>query len=460
VRPDNPFAQLPDADETVAVPRVPPRAVAAAPLRESLVRDSLATPAVAPALDESTEQAFALGAPNPLVGAAYPLLWLAARVDEDMRPDDVEAFRERVLAELRRFENAAITKGVSNETVRVARYVLAAMLDDLVLNTEWGRASAWPSRGLVSSLFNETWGGERFFDLLAQLMADPVANADALELMAICIAAGFVGKYRVSAGGTTQLARLRDDLHRVLRRVRGAQDRELSPSWRGLDEPYRPPAIRRLPWIVAGVALALLLLVYGVLSLSLRAQVDATTQRLQAALPSKPVVVPTPAPPAAPAPIAAPAPKPQLTQLQRIQRALAADIDAKRAEIFVEPSRIGIRLIAADLFQSGRDTLGPDQPALIERIGKVLDKEPGRLLVTGHTDSTPIVSAKFPTNLVLSEARAKTVAEALRTQLADPKRVAIEGKADTVPLASNATIEGRARNRRVEIELPRTDKNE
>ena len=63
-------------------------------------------------------------------------------------------------------------RGVPAEMVRVSRYALAATIDDVIMHTEWGAHSLWATRGLVSTLYNETLGGERFFDILDQAMAD------------------------------------------------------------------------------------------------------------------------------------------------------------------------------------------------------------------------------------------------------------------------------------------------
>jgi type VI secretion system protein ImpK len=71
--------------------------------------------------------------------------------------------------------------------------------------------------------------------------------------------------------------------------------------------------------------------------------------------------------------------------------------------------------------------------------------------VTGHSDNLPIRSVRFPSNWHLSEARARSVADLLMAPSGEPERFTFEGRADTQPLASNDTAEGRARNRRVDI---------
>jgi type VI secretion system protein ImpK len=77
---------------------------------------------------------------------------------------------------------------------------------------------------------------------------------------------------------------------------------------------------------------------------------------------------------------------------------------------------------------------------------------PGQVLITGHTDSVPIRSARFPSNWHLSQERAKSVLQLLGDTVA-PARLSAEGRADSEPVAPNDTKENKARNRRVEITL-------
>jgi type VI secretion system protein ImpK len=89
---------------------------------------------------------------------------------------------------------------------------------------------------------------------------------------------------------------------------------------------------------------------------------------------------------------------------------------------------------------------------LLARIGDALAAIPGRVLVTGHTDGTPIRSARFPSNWHLSQARARAVAQTLAAKVPAGRMVA-EGRADAEPIAANDTATHRARNRRVEISV-------
>ena len=109
------------------------------------------------------------------------------------------------------------------------------------------------------------------------------------------------------------------------------------------------------------------------------------------------------------------------------------------------------------VFASGKaDVLESFRP-IAARIGDALEKEPGTIRVVGHTDNQRIKSIRFPSNYELSVDRARTVADLIRVRISRPERLVVEGKGADNPIAPNATPEGRSKNRRVEIIIPRAD---
>ncbi|WP_108446324.1 OmpA/MotB family protein [Halomonas denitrificans] len=127
-----------------------------------------------------------------------------------------------------------------------------------------------------------------------------------------------------------------------------------------------------------------------------------------------------------------------------------ADLDG------MEVSRIpeGVRLRVEDrlLFPTAEAELTEEGRALVaSRLAEMVRRHPGEVAVEGHSDSRAIRTERFPSNWALSSARAIAIVEALVAAGVDPTRLRAVGLADTRPLASNATAEGRARNRRVEV---------
>lgn len=131
---------------------------------------------------------------------------------------------------------------------------------------------------------------------------------------------------------------------------------------------------------------------------------------------------------------------------------LKAEIDAGKMEIALEPRGLVFSLREAAFFPSGEDTLAPETFPILEKIAAAIAKLTNPVRLEGHTDSVPIHNSRFRSNWELSAARSIAVLELLAGRFGLPRdRMAIVGYAETAPVASNDTEEGRARNRRVNI---------
>jgi type VI secretion system protein ImpK len=352
---------------------------------------------------------------------------------------DPEGLRNQLAAEIRGFEQSALSLGVDAETMRAASYVLRTALDEVVLcHTTWGPDSVWRREGLGDAL-----GGERFFEGLEGLLTEPARHLHLLELMYICLSLGFEGRYRGKEGGREQLAALRERVYQAIRTIRGEHERELSPHWQpvsGLKDPHSYP----IPvWVVAGLAGAILIAVYWVLSYRLDGASDPTFKELFGVARDLPM-------PTRDAPI--PPPPPQPTVLRKF---LEPEIQKGLVEVIEKGGRSKIRILSRDLFRSGSADISPSYNPLLERIAQALGEVPGPVLVTGHTDSDPIFTPHFRSNWRLSEVRAKAVLKQLSASTGTPHRFSAKGLADTEPLVPNDSPENKARNRRVEIILLR-----
>lgn len=145
-------------------------------------------------------------------------------------------------------------------------------------------------------------------------------------------------------------------------------------------------------------------------------------------------------------------------QYHELQEALKEQIDKGQISLERQEKKIIIRIQEKGSFGSGSARLDPGFNKVMDRISEVLATRPGRILVAGHTDNIPIRTGRFRSNWELSSARAVTVLHSmLRNKDIDEHRVVVEGLADTKPLESNDTPQGRAKNRRVELIIMRGD---
>jgi chemotaxis protein MotB len=115
----------------------------------------------------------------------------------------------------------------------------------------------------------------------------------------------------------------------------------------------------------------------------------------------------------------------------------------------------GLQLEVSDniLFAEGSAQLKLEGQKLLGDLAQVLLKHQGMISVEGHTDSRPISSTQFPSNWELSSSRASNVTRYLISHGLDPTKLRAVGYSDTRPVGTNATNEGRARNRRVSLVL-------
>ena len=121
-------------------------------------------------------------------------------------------------------------------------------------------------------------------------------------------------------------------------------------------------------------------------------------------------------------------------------------------ELEVGEDTVTIRMMGETTFDTGKAELRPVFRTLLKKIGAVLGQTKGEIIIAGHTDNVPLSGGLFGSNLGLSMARAGSVAEyLLRTTSIDPKRLSTMGFGEYRPLTSNNTVQGRRKNRRVEI---------
>ena len=142
-----------------------------------------------------------------------------------------------------------------------------------------------------------------------------------------------------------------------------------------------------------------------------------------------------------------------LAPTPRVAEQLAAEI--VRGEVaVVDAAGMSTIVIRGDrLFASGSARLEAGIEPVVLGVAEALDRVPGAILVTGHTDDVPIRTARFPSNWELSTERAASVVKLIASRLKDPARLRAEGVADSAPAAPNDSSANRARNRRVEIIL-------
>lgn len=143
---------------------------------------------------------------------------------------------------------------------------------------------------------------------------------------------------------------------------------------------------------------------------------------------------------------------PVSTVKRQLEVALQEEIRNKQIEMRVVPDGLVVSLREVGLFDSGEAHLLPGAERTLAHIGRVLAERGFDFRVEGHTDDKPIHNVTFRSNWELSTARATEVVSVMITKYRfDPSRIAVAGYAEFRPVASNATDEGRRKNRRIDL---------
>ncbi|HHQ4307386.1 TPA: DotU family type VI secretion system protein [Serratia fonticola] len=375
---------------------------------------------------------------NPLLNTANPLLNAISQIRQSATHADPAQLRLQLIDELRRFEVGAQRKNLAYEIIIGARYCLCTALDEAAALTPWGSNSVWSGSGLLVTFHNETWGGEKFFQLLAKLSQNPREHIQLLELINYCLLLGFEGRYRVIENGRSQLETIKQRLLQLIRSVRGGYSATLSPN--ALDLPVLQKQWRPLVplWACATMAGLLASLLFIALNWRLDDAMSPVLASIyQANLPQITISNPAPASP------------PLLDLKGFLRKEIAEGLVSVRDE-----AQQSVVILKGDgLFDSAATTLRPSYLPLIERIARAMNGVSGKILVTGYSDNVPIRSARFASNWELSLARAESVTLQLQKYLDDPQRIKTEGRGESNPIAANNSKENRALNRRVEIIL-------
>lgn len=383
---------------------------------------------------------------NPLEKAASLLLNLLGQIRNTSSHPNPDALHQQLSGEIRQFESRAQKAGIAPETIFTARYVLCTTVDEFVLSTPWGAVSIFRNQSLLRVFHQETSGGEKVFLLLDKLINDPSRNIDLLELIYVCLALGFQGRYRVESNGANTLEGIRENLYRTIRNFRGDSEMALSPHWQGLDKSLMSKSARLPQWAIYSIVAAVLAFVYIAFAFNL----NRDTEPLYVALSTTGTEVNlVPYRTLSPEPLQRiPDPAPERFSLKIF---LAPEITQGKVSVEELPDKTIVLIHGDGLFDSGVDVIQSSILPILARIGEGLAQTRGRIEVTGHSDNVPIATRRFPSNLSLSQARAEEVVRIFSSYVSEINRFSALGLADTQPIAPNDTPEGRKQNRRVEI---------
>lgn len=197
---------------------------------------------------------------NDLVGFASPVFDLILRLKSGIVQPSND-LRPTVVAHLQEFEERAVRYRFSEKIVQVAKFALAAFVDEVILTNNFPLREEWEKYPLQLEFFGEQLAGNKFYDKLDSMIRQIEATADAVEVYYVCMLLGFKGRYAVYEQEKL-LATMQRTADALVKSGKIRQI-ELSPHWLVKDQPI-PPEKKKMPmWAkvsaFAGLGFAVLL---------------------------------------------------------------------------------------------------------------------------------------------------------------------------------------------------------
>lgn len=165
--------------------------------------------------DES--EAFGRPAPEsvtPLTRCAWPLLQVLVYVGAGWSGQSLSIFKTRLIDMIHQFGRQADLAACSPETVTNVRYMLCTALDEAVMQTTWGNNTVWSDRTLLSWFYDQTWGGDKSFQIIERALHDE--QREVLEVALEILLLGFQGRFRTERDGSSQVHLLTEKIFRIL----------------------------------------------------------------------------------------------------------------------------------------------------------------------------------------------------------------------------------------------------
>lgn len=135
---------------------------------------------------------------NKVVDYCLESLLLAFRLSKvaSFETDTIETIREKFINDILIWSSKlSASKEYDERDIIKARYCLCVFIDEMLMKNELFMNSSWANNTLTVRLFDETLGGDNFYDIAFSWLNSPAKNKDFLELIYACLILGYQGKY-------------------------------------------------------------------------------------------------------------------------------------------------------------------------------------------------------------------------------------------------------------------------
>ncbi|AEF55518.1 type IVB secretion system protein IcmH/DotU [Marinomonas posidonica] len=186
---------------------------------------------------------------NPFIDSATNFFALSLRVKTLSDCPNIDEIYKQTIEEINITEIELTEKGYDHTVLMAYRYILCVFLDEAVMGTNWGGDSIWAQYSMLSRFHNETWGGEKVFEIMTRLEKDPTRYKELLEFLYQCLILGFQGKFKVMKNGKEEREKIINKLHSLLENINDKNVSLSSPTQAVVNKRYK--LRRQIPvWLI------------------------------------------------------------------------------------------------------------------------------------------------------------------------------------------------------------------
>ncbi len=167
---------------------------------------------------------------NPLVDAAGYLFSILGKLKHAKTYRHLSKLQTELIQEVNLFQESIKQNNYNAEYIIVCRYIMCAVIDDVLANTVWGGSGQWDTYSLLAAFNQDTQHQDKFFTIMERAIKEPAIYIDLMELMYISLSMGYKGQYRSTLHNQYQLEQITNNLYKHIRAYRGSFSKTLSPT--------------------------------------------------------------------------------------------------------------------------------------------------------------------------------------------------------------------------------------
>ena len=150
---------------------------------------------------------------QPFLSALRALYREVYRLETGVHQPNLQTLKRKLVQTMDQQTRLLAEQGYENTHIMIVRYILSTFIDELLGTMDWDSGEAWANHSLLGHYYQETYGGEKFFQLLEQFMQEPGKYIQHMKLIYACLSLGYKGRYSLSENSDVQIEGIRQELY-------------------------------------------------------------------------------------------------------------------------------------------------------------------------------------------------------------------------------------------------------